>query len=594
MRPTGSLFVSAGVWRGRGRALVKTDAYDVFDEGDFGGGRFPRVVVGCGGWCTGSGVVVPIGVAGVGDFAGSGGGSGLSSASVPVAGGGVPVGFQELDGHMLGHHVTVGVSPLVRVDEATTALAVEFTRAGDDAPMGGPERNWNSSNGDKLWVMACLSPPIGKPPGVIGIRLLDPAAGTVRETAQKEEIVQGGAISLDAGESDTVYVPFGPVDDTDRVTVFVPMTGFVPVAVIDREGASDAGVDLAAMDEAIGRLSLDAGRADPVPVESFTRAMDESTSTLTGNKDVTVTLASDVTFDPDSDALTDQADGQLSAISDRLAEYPDGGALDIVGHTDDIADEAYNQDLSERRARAIQTRLGQVADLSAWAVTASGRGESEPAVEGTSEEARAANRRVVVTMTPTAGTTAGPAAGSSAGSSARWPDPLGPVGDGPDGVTVTGPDEHGGQVSVTLERLTRTGGLLLGCLNVTTGPGGTGNTSTLRAWLRDYAVVMSNSRQEEGTADASYASSDGLTLLTGDQRLFPADYLSVGSDMHGLLTERTLADSVLNEGATTTICVVWPDTGQDTATLDHQGAKRPKGADSAYAFRLTNIPITQE
>ena len=528
---------------------------------------------------------------GVGDSAGSGGVSGLSSASVPVAGGGVPVGFQELDGHMLGHHVTVGVSPLVRVDEATTALAVKFTRAGDDAPMGGPERSWNSSNGDKLWVMAYLSPPIGKPPGVIGIRLLDPAAGTVRVTTRNNR----GRVILAAGESDTTYVTFGPVDDTDRVTVFVPMTGFVPVAVIDREGASDAGVDLAAMDKAIGRLTLDAGRADPVPVESFTRAVDESTSTLTGNKDVTVTLASDVTFDPDSDALTDQADGQLSAISDRLAEYPGGGGLDIVGHTDDIADEAYNQDLSERRARAIQTRLGQVADLSAWTVTASGRGESEPAVEGTSEEARAANRRVVVTMTPTAGTSAGPTAGSSAGSSARWPDPLGPVGDGPDGVTVTGPDEHGGQVTMTLERLTRTGGLLLGCLSVTTGPGGTGNTNIgLPTWLSDRASkVLSNPRGEEGASTQGL--SDGLTLLTSDnQRLFPADYLSAGSDMHGLLTERTLADSVLNEGATTTICVVWPDTGQDTATLDHQGAKRPKGADSAYAFRLTNIPITQE
>ena len=528
---------------------------------------------------------------GVGDSAGSGGASGSSSASVPVAGGGVPVGFQELDGHMLGHHVTVGVSPLVRVDEATTALAVKFTRAGDDAPMGGPERSWNSSNGDKLWVMAYLSPPIGKPPGVIGIRLLDPAAGTVRVTTRNNR----GRVILAAGESDTTYVTFGPVDDTDRVTVFVPMTGFVPVAVIDREGASDAGVDLAAMDKAIGRLTLDAGRADPVPVESFTRAVDESTSTLTGNKDVTVTLASDVTFDPDSDALTDQADGQLSAISDRLAEYPGGGGLDIVGHTDDIADEAYNQDLSERRARAIQTRLGQVADLSAWTVTASGRGESEPAVEGTSEEARAANRRVVVTMTPTAGTSAGPTAGSSAGSSARWPDPLGPVGDGPDGVTVTGPDEHGGQVTMTLERLTRTGGLLLGCLSVTTGPGGTGNTNIgLPTWLSDRASkVLSNPRGEEGASTQGL--SDGLTLLTSDnQRLFPADYLSAGSDMHGLLTERTLADSVLNEGATTTICVVWPDTGQDTATLDHQGAKRPKGADSAYAFRLTNIPITQE
>ena len=492
---------------------------------------------------------------------------------------------------MLGHHVTVGVSPLVRVDEATTALAVKFTRAGDDATLADVEQVWSAPEGDELTVSSYVDLPWSTTSAVV---LLDPAAGTVRETAQKEEIVQGGAISLDAGESDTVYVPFGPVDDTDRVTVFVPMTGFVPVAVIDREGASDAGVDLAAMNEAIGRLTLDAGRADPVPVESFTRAVDESTSTLTGNKDVTVTLASDVTFDPDSDALTDQADGQLSAIAARLAEYPGGGGLDIVGHTDDIADEAYNQDLSERRARAIQTRLEQVADLSAWTVTASGRGESEPAVEGTSEEARAANRRVVVTMTPTAGTTAGPTAGSSAGSSARWPDPLGPVGDGPDGVTVTDPDEHGGQVSVTLERLTRTGGLLLGCLNVTTGPGGTGNTSTLRAWLRDRASkVLSNPRGEAGASTQGL--SDGLTLLTSDnQLLFPADYLSVGSDMHGLLTERTLADSVLNEGATTTICVVWPDTGQDTATLDHQGAKSPKGADSAYAFRLTNIPITQE
>ena len=495
---------------------------------------------------------------------------------------------------MLGHHVTVGVSPLVRVDEATTALAVKFTRAGDDATLADVEQVWSAPEGDELTVSSYVDLPWSTTSAVV---LLDPTAGTVRETVQKEEIVQGGAIILDAGESDTVYVTFGPVDDTDRVTVFVPMTGFVPVAVIDREGASDAGVDLAAMNEAIGRLSLDAGRADPVPVESFTRAVDESTSTLTGNKDVTVTLASDVTFDPDSDALTDQADGQLSAISARLAEYPGGGGLDIVGYTDDIADEAYNQDLSERRARAIQTRLEQVADLSAWTVTASGRGESEPAVEGTSEEARAANRRVVVTMTPAAGTSsagpaAGPTAGSSAGSSARWPDPLGPVGDGPDGVTVTDPDEHGGQVSVTLERLTRTGGLLLGCLNVTTGPGGTGNTSTLRAWLRDYAVVMSNSRQEEGTADASYASSDGLTLLTGDQRLFPADYVPPSATTHTPLTESKLSvDGPLNEGATTTICVVWPDTGQDTATLDHQGAKL---FEDAYAFRLTNIPITQE
>ena len=44
----------------------------------------------------------------------------------------------------------------------------------------------------------------------------------------------------------------------------------------------------------------------------------------------------------------------------------------------------------------------------------------------------------------------------------------------------------------------------------------------------------------------------------------------------------------LAEGATITVCVVWPDTGQDTLTLDHQG--NMNGTD--YAFRLTDIPTT--
>ena len=41
------------------------------------------------------------------------------------------------------------------------------------------------------------------------------------------------------------------------------------------------------------------------------------------------------------------------------------------------------------------------------------------------------------------------------------------------------------------------------------------------------------------------------------------------------------------EGASTTVCAVRPDTGQETVTLDHQGHK-----DSPMcAFRLTGIPV---
>ena len=44
----------------------------------------------------------------------------------------------------------------------------------------------------------------------------------------------------------------------------------------------------------------------------------------------------------------------------------------------------------------------------------------------------------------------------------------------------------------------------------------------------------------------------------------------------------------LDEGASTTVCVVWPDTGQDTLTLDHAGYN----SSPSYAFRLTDIPVT--
>ena len=47
----------------------------------------------------------------------------------------------------------------------------------------------------------------------------------------------------------------------------------------------------------------------------------------------------------------------------------------------------------------------------------------------------------------------------------------------------------------------------------------------------------------------------------------------------------------LAEGASTTVCVVWPDTGQDTLTLDHT-APRTRGI-SSYAYRLTDIPVTE-
>ena len=57
---------------------------------------------------------------------------GASGAAVPAASA-APQGWQELDAHVMGHHLGFQVSPLVRRDEKTTVLALRLTRAKDDA-----------------------------------------------------------------------------------------------------------------------------------------------------------------------------------------------------------------------------------------------------------------------------------------------------------------------------------------------------------------------------------------------------------------------------------------------------------------------------
>ena len=507
----------------------------------------------------------------------SGGGTGAAAASP------APAGFQELDGHLLGHHLVVRVSPVVRVSDAATALVVELIRAADDAAAADVQSSESGSDDgdDAVYARTSLGrPPMG--PGADGVRLVDPAGAGRVWTAGS---ATGGTLKLRPGETVSSTVVFAPVD-LDEVTVLVPQTGFVRVRVIDRDAADDAGVSpeaLGKVDKIIQDEDGPGDKAAVVPLERYTRTLDDSVGTRTTDRNIAVTLSSDVTFESDSYNLTGKADAQLQTVASQLARYPDGGGLDVVGHTDDVADDAHNQKLSEDRAAAVKDRLAQLADLASWQVTTTGKGESEPAVKDTTDEARAANRRVVITLTPTSGTQISTAPSATPDSSSGLPEPKGPVGTGPDGVTVNGPDNKG-QPTITLPQVVRTGGLLLGQLTVTTGPGPDTN---LTAWLTDRAQAFASSRGENGGISAG-GMANGLTLLADGQRVYTADYLPPDSTWHHPMTEMYTYKS-LKEGATTTICVAWPDTAQDTLTLDHPPAKNS----NQYAFRLTDIPVTE-
>ena len=515
-----------------------------------------------------------------------------SSGSLASTGGKAKAGstdWQELDAHVMGHKVAVRVSPVIRKDEATSIMALELTRAKDDASVDRVKTNSSGSEGNKLSISNYLgSPSIYRPgTGVSLVKLLNLGSGRVWSTTDGSGANDDGFLEVTPGEQTTSYLSFGKID-TDTVTVTVPMAGFTTVSVLEADAAKKAGVDLNAASSELDQFPGAATElAAPVAIERYTRALDDSTSTHTGGQDITVTLASDVTFASDSADLTPAADTQLQTVADQLNQYPDGGTLSIVGHTDDIQDDAYNQTLSEKRANAVKDRLQQLTTLDKWSPTTTGKGESEPRVKETTDEARAANRRVEITLTPTGGTTAPKSSTITAtpgNDGGKLPDPQGPVAKGSEGVTLTAKGtDTSGEVTITLDHLTRTDGYLLGTVTCTIKDGSTG--APLHPLLEDPQTLLANQRDEDGSALPTFNASDGLTLIAGGERIFPADYLDAAAEQHLPLSELNVSDDL--KTGVTTICVVWPDPGGDTITLDHQADKSTN--DNAY--RLTDIPV---
>ena len=511
---------------------------------------------------------------------------------------GAPQGWQELDAHVMGHHLGFQVSPLVRRDEKTTVLVLKLTRAKDD-PAVKDIADAASDGGNTFEASLPLSRP-GRLRtsdwGANGVRLLDlPTNRVWLATASVENKVKDNYnnLPLKPGASTSCFVLFGPVD-AKEVTVFVPQAGFVTVNVLDSSAAAASGIDFKAIDKAFDSATIPQYTRDeadpkqvleaPVPIERYTKALDDSTSTHTGSKDITVTLASDVTFASDSADLTSAADAQLQTVAGQLAQYPDGGTLTIVGHTDDVQDDAYNQTLSEKRANAVKTRLEQLTKLDTWQTSVSGKGESQPKINDTTDEARAVNRRVEITLTPTGGTSkknASPTPNSSGGG--KLPDPKGPVAKGSEGVTVK--SASGAQLTITIDHVTRQGGYLLGQLQTTLSTK-TSTNPTFYAWFDDKETFFTNSRGEDGSEEATTYAADGLTLLAGGERIYPADYRDAGLKTHVPLSELELTPPI--KAGTTTVCVVWPDPGGDTITLDHA---KGKYSIPGISYRLTDIPV---
>ncbi|QQM68281.1 OmpA family protein [Actinomyces weissii] len=333
--------------------------------------------------------------------------------------------------------------------------------------------------------------------------------------------------------------------------------------------------------EGLRKAKINASLGQGLPIEFFSGAADGSLDTQRDGGQVTVSLASDVTFAVDSDQLSVQADGVLAGAVAELGLYPSGGSLSIVGHTDDVADDAYNQALSEKRAASVRKRLGELMDLSKWQVSESGKGESEPRVQGSDEEARAANRRVEVVAKPADPQEAEERRRAVLAQGSE-PAPEGPVGKGPEGVTapLVGSSSKGSW-KVTLDKVTRIGSFLVGNLHAQNPDGGTGD-------MQQYMQLPSPFFYRWGDGVADGPGSASLTLLKGGVRYLAADY----KGEKGFTPLTTLNLASVGHGATQTLPVVWPDPGGDTVTVDLPGASK-KYKLRGLICRLTDVPVVQ-
>lgn len=117
-----------------------------------------------------------------------------------------------------------------------------------------------------------------------------------------------------------------------------------------------------------------------------------------GGKAILVNLPDGVTFDVDSTAIKPQFRDTLDQISQNLQQYPNS-LIDVYGHTDSTGSDAYNQTLSENRARAVGNYLS-MRGVSAARVRSMGFGETQPVASNDTDFGRAKNRRVEIKIVP--------------------------------------------------------------------------------------------------------------------------------------------------------------------------------------------------
>ncbi len=128
------------------------------------------------------------------------------------------------------------------------------------------------------------------------------------------------------------------------------------------------------------------------------RLRDSGVSVTRSGNQIILNMPGNVTFATNSSDINSTFYEVLNSVAIVLNEY-EKTTIDVIGHTDSVGAEAYNQKLSEQRATSVAEYLVGQKVLPARVLVA-GMGETQPIASNSTPEGRAKNRRVTIQITP--------------------------------------------------------------------------------------------------------------------------------------------------------------------------------------------------
>ena len=182
---------------------------------------------------------------------------------------------------------------------------------------------------------------------------------------------------------------------TSKTIARVALVALLAVALLLPAGCGSRTAKGAGIGAAVGAVT---GAVVGARMDRQAEELAKVAETKRTEQGVIVTLSSNkIHFDVDQAVVKDDSRATLVELANILKNYPED-IIVVAGHTDSDGSEAYNMDLSKRRAQAVVDILA-ANGVPSESIQAHGYGEAQPVASNETAEGKALNRRVELSIT---------------------------------------------------------------------------------------------------------------------------------------------------------------------------------------------------